>query len=243
MTRFATNDIIMLQFQQKERKSMQNHIDLIAKAPFFNGVKIEDFTRTLDYLNAQISRFQKDEPIFTEGEAVTRAGIILSGQAQIRIVDYNGNSNILAQLPSGEMFGEALCSIEADELPVSIFASEPCEVLFFDSKKLMDIEKNDFDLKPLLVKNLLLIVSAKALRLRAKINILSQRTTREKIMAYLLMESKSCGKKEFTIKLDRQQLADFLGVERSAMSAELSRLKKDGIIETRKSYFKILTDY
>lgn len=221
---------------------MQNYIDLIAKAPFFNGVKAEDFTRTLDYLNAYISRYQKDEPIFTEGDAVTRAGIIISGQAQIRLVDYNGNSNILAQLPTGEMFGEALCSIEADELPVSIYASEPCEVLFFDSKKLLDVENNDFDLKPLLVKNLLMIVSAKALRLRAKINILSQRTTQEKIMAYLLMEAKRCGKKEFTIKLDRQQLADFLGVERSAMSAELSRLRKDGIIETRKSYFKILTE-
>lgn len=221
---------------------MQNHIDLLSKAPFFRGVKPEDFARVLEYLNARIVCFEKDEPIFVEGDAVKCAGMILSGGAQIRVEDYNGNSNILAELPIGEMFGEALCSIEANELPMSIYSSEKTRVLFFDVKKLLNIEKDEFDLAPLLLKNLLTVVSAKALRLRAKINILSQRTTREKIMAYLLMEAKRAGKREFTIRFDRQALADFLGVERSAMSAELSRLKKDGIIETHKNYFKILNE-
>ncbi len=221
---------------------MQNHIELISRSPFFRGVKAQDFTRVLEYLGARICRFEEDEPIFSEGEAVECAGIILSGKAEIRIEDYNGNSNIISQLPVGEMFGEALCSIEADELPVSVYSAAKTEVMFFNTNKLLDIEKNDFDLKPLLVKNLLLILSSKALRLRAKINILSQRTTREKIMAYLLMESKKAGKREFNIGFDRQALADFLGVERSAMSAELSRLKKDGIIDTHKNYFKILNE-
>lgn len=221
---------------------MQNHIDLIVRAPLFEGVPETDIQQTLEYLSARVEYFSKNEPIFNEGDEVRYAGIVLSGFAQIRVEDYNGNSSILAELPKGQMFGEALCSTETDVLPVSIYAGQDCAVLFFDCKRLVDLNQNNFKYQTLLIKNLLFAVSSKALKLRAKLSIMSKRTTREKIMAYLMAESKKKGKRQFEISLDRQQLADFLGVDRSAMSAELGRLSKENIIRTRKNHFEILKE-
>ena len=123
---------------------------------------------------------------------------------------------------------------------ISVVAAEAAEVLFLDMGRVLHICSNACGFHNRLVKNLLQVVSRKNLLLSRKIQFMSQRTTREKLMAYLLDQAKTNGSPEFTIPLDRQTLADFLGVERSAMSAELGKLRKDGVLECKGAHFKLL---
>lgn len=219
---------------------MHKYFELIRKIPLFSDIPYEKIPDALSYIRATVIKFEKGKAIFREGEPVNRAGIILSGRAELRKEDYHGNRSLLQTLNAGEMFGEALCCTDADTLPVGIYSAEDCVVLFFDCKGIIEEDINGFDFQQILLKNLLIIIAQKNLFLRAKINLLSKRTTREKIMAYLLSEYKRTGKKEFDIPYDRQQLADFLGVERSAMSAEIGKLRRDGIISANKSHFCII---
>lgn len=221
---------------------MEKYIDLISKTPLFEGIPQNKIIPVLTCIGGRVATYEKDEAIFSEGEPVKQAGIILSGEAQIRKEDYHGNRSLIQTLPTGQMFGEALCCIEADTVPVGIYAAENCKILLFDCKGIMcDCVKN-FEYQSQLLKNLLFIIAHKNLTLRAKINLLSKRTTREKIMAYLLSESKKIGSKEFCIPFDRQQLADYLGVERSAMSTEIGKLCREGIIHTNKNHFCIIKE-
>ncbi len=221
---------------------MEKYLNLIENMPIFKGIDKKDISLILLKIGARVVNFKKDEVIFAEGEKVLEAGVVLLGKAQIIKEDYKGNRNIISWLEKGQMFGEALCCTETDILPVGIYSAEETAVLLFNLKPI--IENNITERYTVqFLKNLLEIIAAKTLNLRAKINIISRRTTREKIMAYLLSESKRAEKNEFIIPFDRQGLADFLGVERSAMSAEISKLCKEGIILTNKSQFKILKEH
>ena len=140
---------------------------------------------------------------------------------------------------TGEVFGEAYACAGLDAMPVSGYAAQESRVLWLACRKMLTVCTNACGFHNRLVKNLLAVVAEKNLQLSRKIQVMSQKTTREKLMAYLLGQAKIAGKAEFTIPLDRQALADYLGVERSAMSAELSRLRKDGILDTKGSYFHL----
>ncbi len=219
---------------------MLQYIELLYEISLFSDIPKQKIPEVLTYIGANIVKFEKGQVIFREGEPVEKAGIILSGSAELRKEDYHGNRSLLQTLQAGQMFGEALCCTDADILPVGIYAAEKCTVMLFDCKGIIGERAKNFEYQPLLLKNLLHIIAQKNLTLRAKINLLSKRTTREKIMAYLLSESKNAGKREFDIPYDRQQLADFLGVERSAMSAEIGKLRRDGIISANKNHFSII---
>jgi len=219
---------------------MQKYLDLIGNISLFSNINQSDIPDVLRQMGARVNEFEKDEPIFSEGEPVEVAGIILSGSAELRKEDYHGNRSLIQTLTQGQMFGEALCCTEAETLPVGIYAAENCVILFFDCKGIMGDRLLKTPYYSTILKNLLHIIAQKNLTLRAKINLLSKRTTREKIMAYLLSESKKAGKREFDIPFDRQRLADYLGVERSAMSAEISKLRRDGIISANKNRFCII---
>lgn len=219
---------------------MQKYLGLVSKISLFSNIKESDIPDVLRQMGARVNEFEKDEPIFSEGEPVEVAGIILSGSAELRKEDYHGNRSLIQTLTQGQMFGEALCCTEAETLPVGIYAAENCVILLFDCKGVMGDRLLKSPYYSTILKNLLHIIAQKNLILRAKINLLSKRTTREKIMAYLLSESKKAGKSEFDIPFDRQRLADYLGVERSAMSAEISKLRRDGIISANKNHFCII---
>lgn len=217
---------------------MQQYIGFIEKVPLFSGIPKNKITDVLSALNANVRSYEKGRTIFAEGDAVTQAGIVLSGKVDILKEDYHGNRNLISVLREGELFGEALCCTEAEIQPFEIVASEDSLILLFECKTVM--EDTSFEYYGQLMRNLLQEIAEKNLTLRRKITLLSKRTTREKIMEFLLSESKRVGKSEFDIPYDRQQLADFLGVDRSAMSAEISKLRANGVIFCRKNYFKIL---
>lgn len=219
---------------------MEKYIYIIEKLPLFSGISKENIAEVLLYLNADVKKYIKGQTISNEGDKVKKAGIILSGKVHVLEEDYYGNRNLISALTQGELFGEALCCTDAEIFPYYVTAAEDCEVLLFDCKTLMSQTNCSLSCCGKFMQNLLQIISQKSLTLRYKITLLSKRTTRDKIMEYLLLESKKAGKSDFQISHNRQELADYLGVDRSAMSTEIGKLQKEGIIKTHKKHFIIL---
>ena len=167
-------------------------------------------------------------------------GVVLSGAVQIVRDDYYGNRSVLTVVTPGGLFAEAFVCAGVEALPVSGFAQQTSTVLLLDCRRILSGDAHPCAFHRRLEINLLRGMAQKNLMLTRKIRCMSQKTTREKLMAFLLEQAKEQGTGEFTIPYDRQALADYLGVERSAMSAELGKLKKAGIIETSGSRFRIL---
>lgn len=229
----------MLKIQQKG-DFLKKYSEILKKCDLFRGIEENNIENMLSCLGAKIISFDKKYTIFAEGSPAKYIGIMLSGSAQIFQVDYNGNRNILSSIETGEVFAEAFACAEIEALPVTIIANEPSEVLLIDSNRVLYTCSNNCDFHRQLIFNLMKNLATKTLKFHQKIEITSKRTTREKLLTYLSLYSKNIGKKSFTIPFDRQELADYLEVERSGLSMEISKLKKDGIINSRKNYFELL---
>ena len=167
-------------------------------------------------------------------------GIVLSGKVHIVREDYYGNRNIVAIVSPGEMFGEVFACAGTDLMPVSVFAEEISEIMFIDLRSITATCGQGCESHDVISRNLLRIVSEKNLILNRKIDFLSKRSTREKLLSYLSAQAKRTRSAEFSIPFNRQELADFLCVDRSAMSAELSKMSRDGLIRYEKSRFRLL---
>lgn len=219
---------------------MKKYINILKSVDLFSGIEEPDIISLLPCLGAQVRFFGKGETVLQSGDVIKRFGIVLSGQVQIVQEDFYGNRSIIAKIGTGGLFGESFAFAEIEALPVSVTASEDCEILLLDSLKLARPCAKSCAFHGGIIRNMLGIVSMKNISLTRKIEITSKRTTREKLLAYLSYEAKRSGKNTFLIPYNRQELADFLSVERSAMSAELSKLRKDGVLNYRKNCFELL---
>ena len=219
---------------------MEKYYEILLANPIFAGISREELVSMLQCLNARVTPVSKGSPVFLEGDPAGFIGIVLEGSVRIVRDDYYGQRTLLALAEPGDIFAEAYACAGVDTMPVSGYAAADSRVLLLQSRKMLTVCTNACGFHNRLVQNLLQVVSQKNLLLSSKIRFMSQKTTRDKLMAYLLDQAKGRGSAEFTISLDRQGLADFLGVERSAMSAELSKLRRDGILETTGSHFRIL---
>ncbi len=229
----------MLKFQQKVI-FLEKYIKILKECNLFDNIEEKHIDKMLTCLGTKIISFEKKYTIFAEGTPAKYIGIMLSGTAQIFQVDYNGNRTILSSIENGEVFAEAFACAEVESLPVTIIANEPCEVMLIDSNRVLYTCSNNCDFHRQLIFNLMKNLATKSLQFHQKIEITSKRTTREKLLTYLSLHSKKVGKKSFTIPFDRQELADYLEVERSGLSMEISKLKKDGIINSHKNHFELL---
>lgn len=164
-------------------------------------------------------------------------GVVLLGTVQVVQEDYYGNRSVMTVLQPGESFAEVFSCAGFEVMPVSVMAVTDSEVLLLDCRCVLTTCSRSCHFHSLLMKNMLEWMAQKILSLTQKIQYMSKRTTREKLMAYLSNQAKQQGSKEFVISHNRQSLADYLGVERSAMSAEISKLKKAGKIDTHGSWF------
>lgn len=218
---------------------MEAYFEILRKCGLFRQIEGKKLPELLDFLNAQVKSYRKSQTILREGEAAVCIGVILSGTAQIIRIDYYGNRSIVAKLEAGELFGEAFACACTDCVPVSVAASESCEVMLIDSRRIFLPCENTCSFQGQLISNLVKIIAAKNLFLNRKIEIISRRTTREKLTAYLLWQAKQHDSSSFTIPFDRQELADFLCVDRSGLSAEISKLKNEGIIECSRKWFRL----
>lgn len=231
--------ISMLEFQQKEN-SVEKYLDVLQSVALFRGMEPSELLPLLSCLSAREAHYAKDQTIFSSGERISCFGVILFGQVQVVQDDYYGNRSILAKIGAGNLFGESFACAETKKLPVSVLAMTESAVLFIDSRRLAVPCCNACAFHSRLIQNMLYIVSMKNIALTQKIEITSKRTTREKLLAYLSVEAKKAGSHCFDIPFNRQELADYLAVERSAMSAELSKMRKEGLLHFHKNQFELL---
>lgn len=224
-------------------KNFEKYIDMLSANPLFKDIPAGNITSMLSRLNAYTKSYKKDEYIKHTGDISDFIGIILSGELHILQDDYDGNRSITASIQTGSMFGEAFACAGINQLPIDIMAVDNCIILFLDSQTLLNSCDGCFDngcsYHHILIRNLLGIVAHKNISLNQKLRCVSHKTTKEKLLAYLSQQAKQHKSKDFTINFNRQELADYLGVERSAMSAEISKLVKSGTIETHRSHFTL----
>lgn len=218
---------------------MKKFFDSLSRCPLFDNIEYSDLECMLKCLDAKTREISKGKPVFLEGSPAQFIGVVLSGKIQIVRDDYYGNRSVLAVLESGEMFAEVFSCAGLETMPVSAIALTNSNILLLDCRRMLTTCSNACYFHSQLMKNLLQGMAWKNLALNQKIQYMSQKTTKEKLTAYLLDQAKQKESSEFIIPYDRQALADYLGVERSAMSAEISKLKKSGQIDTKGSWFCI----
>lgn len=219
---------------------MKKYLEILRMCPLFEGIADENLLRMLTCLGARVELFDKKYTVIAEGNPARFIGIVLSGSVQIAKTDYYGNRSIVGVAEKGEMFAEAFACAEVKSIPVTILATEPSEIMLINCSHILHTCENNCGFHQQLIFNLMKSLAVKNLRFHQKIEVTSKRSTREKLMAYLMLCAQNAGKNSFTVPFDRQELADYLGVERSGLSAEISKLRKEGIIENSKKHFTLL---
>lgn len=219
---------------------MKKYSEVLRKCALFNDIKHENLAAMLGCLGAKESSYKKGDTILAEGEEAKYLGIVLTGNVNIARVDYYGNRSILTSIEPSQIFGESFACAGLKSLPVDVIATEDTKVLLIDSQRITQSCGNACDFHRQLIFNLLNIVAKKNLVFHQKIEVTSKRNTREKLMTYLHLQAKKTASRTFTIPYDRQELADYLEVERSGLSAEISKLRNERVIECRKSTFTLL---
>lgn len=221
---------------------MEQYLELLTRCPLFAQVTSDELPEMLQCLQARVAVYEKNQTVMLEGDPARWVGIVLEGQVQVVRDDFYGNRSIVASLYPTQLFAEVFACAGAEILPVTVIAAAETAVLLLDCKKMLTTCSNACPFHQRLIQNLLRILAAKNLLLNQKLELAGRRTTREKLLAYLLAEAKRNGSREFTIPYDRQQLADYLGVDRSAMSTELGKLRRDGLIDFHRSRFVLHTE-
>ena len=219
---------------------MKKYFNSIRKCPLFDGINDEQLMKMLVCLGARVEAFDKKYTVMSEGSPAKYLGIVLSGSCQIIRTDYYGNRSIIAEVGESELFGEAFACAEMDAVPVTVIANEPSEIMLINCSHILHTCENNCGFHKQLIFNLMKDLAKKTIVFNRKIEVISKRTTREKLMTYLMMCAKRAGSSSFDIPFDRQELADYLEVDRSGLSAEIAKLRKEGILESNKTHFKLL---
>ena len=219
---------------------MQKFLPILRRTPLFVGIEDADILKMLACLDAHSISFERRRIILYEGTAPTRMGLVLSGTVLMERVDRNGNRSILQEIGAGGIFAEAFACAEAESLPVTMIAGERSEVLLFDAFHILHTCHHHCRHHQAMIFNLMKELARKNMEFHDKIEITSHRTTREKLLSYLDMCAKKEGKRKFQIPFDRQELADYLEVDRSGLSAEIGKLRREGVLVSRKNEFELL---
>ena len=213
---------------------------LAKRSPLFDGIGIDNLSALFSCLGARRVRLAKGKPLMRTGEKADRFGVVLSGSLAVTTYAANGKRTLIKLIRAPESVAAAQALSGAHVMSVDVEANEDSEVLMLKADRIVTPCENACAFHSRLVRNIMRTLAVKTLELNRKIDILSRRATADRIMAYLHAVSKQNGSREFDIPLDRQGLADYLCVERSALSEEISRLCRTGIISSHKSHFALL---
>lgn len=219
---------------------MKKYFDVLRRCSLFEGISDSDLMPMMGCVGGTVKRFEKRENIFTEGEAAKCIGIMLSGGAQLVQVDYYGNRTIMESVVPSELFGESFAYGGTAEIPVDVVATDASEVLLVDCNRITCSCSNACSFHHQMIFNLMKIMANKNIRFHQKLEITSKRTTREKLLTYLMLMAKNNHSDTFEIPFDRQELADYLEVDRSGLSAEISKLRREGVLLSEKNRFTLL---
>ena len=216
---------------------MKKIFETLKTNPLFQRISFSDFERMLGCMSAKTVFYKKDDVILLSGDTINFVGLILSGSVKIIKEDIDGRFSILTKFDVSEVFGEAFACAGISQSPVTIQAAEDSEILFIDYKKIITSCTNVCPFHSMFIENMLKLVALKNLMLNQKIEILSKRTTREKLMCYF--DTQRGAAKKFTIPFNREELARYLCVDRSAMSNELCKMRDEGQIKFNRNEFEI----
>ncbi len=219
---------------------MKKYLEILKKCALFQNIEEEKLLTMLTCLGAQVISFDKKYTVLTEGKPAKYIGIVLTGSVQIIQIDYFGNRSILSNILPSEVFNEAFACAEVESVPVTVIANEPSEIMLINSDHILHTCSNNCGFHQQLIFNLMKDLAQKTIQFHQRIEITSKRTTREKLMAYLLSEAQRHNSADFDIPFDRQELADYLEVDRSGLSAEIGKLQKEGILESHRKHFRLL---
>ena len=220
-----------------------NELCLCAKISAVYGIGQEVHVYAFKMLRRRTGDVETGERIFRMGEAVDRVMILLKGGAVVEKEDFWGRGEMLYELEEGDIFGEVYACARTPVLPVSVTASGACEAMFLDYQRILTFCSMACAFHTRLLHNLLRLVSDQNIRLTEQIEHISRRNTRQKLLSFLSSEAIRRGRASFDISLSRQELADYLSVDRSAMSSELGKLKKEGILDFQKNHFTLIQDF
>ena len=216
---------------------MKNFLPVIRSAQLFSGISEKEFTVMLSCLRAEKKEFSKEAFLLRAGDTADSIGFVLEGTVLIMQEDIWGNRNILSKAGAGQTFAATYACTPGSKLNVSVVAETPVVAMFLNVKRILNVCSSACAHHSRIIRNLLSELAGKNLRFNEKLTHMGQRTTRSKIMSYLSAEAQRLGTYEFDIPFSRQQFADYLGVERSGLSLELGKLKRDGILDYHKSHF------
>lgn len=227
---------ILLNFQRK-KIYMKEFLSVIRSSQLFSGITEEEIAAMLTCLDAKTESFPKDTFLLRAGDTAESIGLVLSGSVLIIQEDIWGNRNILSKSGPGQTFAAAYACAPGSVLNVSVSAETPVIAMFLNVKRVLNICPSACEHHSRIIRNLLGVLAEKNLHLEGKLTHTGQRTTRAKLMSYLSAEAQRLEKYEFDIPFSRQQLADYLAVERSGLSLELGKLRREGLIDFHKSHF------
>ena len=219
---------------------MERFLPILQQCVLFENIRPEEIRGMLACFDAPLKTAGKNTAILSEGDSAEYVGVLLSGSANVVKEDFYGNRSIVGRVEAGQLFAESFACAGVKTMPVSVIANADCHYLLIRCQRITVGCANACSFHSQVIFNLLKAVAGRNLELHQKMEITAKRTTRKKLMAYLLNQAKLQKSSTFTIPYDRQALADYLGVERSAMSAELSKLRDDGVLETNRSRFTLL---
>lgn len=221
---------------------MQKYLPILRSCPFFNGMRDDEILSILHCVQASTVARPRGTYILRAGDTTEVMGLVLSGSVLILQEDLWGHRNILSKCTTGDFFGEPYAATSGAVLNVNAVAEDDCELLFLNVKRLLMSCPTACGHHQKLIRNLVSVLANRLLVFNDKITHVSKRSTREKLLSYLSTESLRQASLSFDIPFDRQQLADYLCVDRAAMSVELSKLQKEGILKTKRRHFELIVD-
>ncbi|HPF19531.1 MAG TPA: Crp/Fnr family transcriptional regulator [Anaerovoracaceae bacterium] len=218
---------------------MDIYDSVISNSLLFKEIDTCDIPNMLQCLSSVRKMYRKGEYVYRAGDQGVPLAMLLEGEIHINNEDYWGNQTILAEIRPGDIFAETYALAPNIPLTVNAYAITDCSILLMNASNLLRACPNSCAFHQTLIQNLTEILAAKNLMLTGKLEHMAQRTTRNKLLSYLSLQSLRSGQSTFVIPFNRQQLADYLAVDRSAMSSELSKLRKEGLLDFDKNRFTL----
>ena len=216
---------------------MKEFLPVIRSSSLFSGISETELTAMLSCLETREERFPKDTFLLRAGDTAESIGLVLSGSVLVVQEDIWGNRNILSKAGPGQTFAAAYACAPGSLLNVSVLAETPVTAMFLNVKRVLNVCPSACEHHSRIIRNLLGELAEKNLRFSEKLTHMGQRTTRAKLMSYFSAEAQRLGTYEFDIPFSRQQLADYLAVERSGLSLELGKMRSEGLLDFHKSHF------
>lgn len=212
----------------------------LSSTTLFRGITPEEIQTMMGCLQGITKEYPRGSIIHHFGECISTLGLVLSGSVSVENDDIWGNKTILDKIDVGNTFAENYACLPGEPLMVNIVAAEATEILFLNTDYMLRVCSRTCGFHNRLIHNMLTISAQKNLNLSRRSLHTGPKTIRGRLLSYLSHQAVHHGSREFDIPFNRQQLADYLNVDRSAMSNELSKMQKEGLIISERNHFRIL---